>query len=104
MTRIPYGIKTATWEGWNSFPSDHTVLFFALATGIFFASRRAGVFMFIYVSAFIFLPRLYLGIHYPTDVLSGALVGISAGWVANRPAMAGFLSDWAFRWLDARPG
>jgi len=104
MTRIPYGIEAASWEGWNSFPSDHAVLFFGLATGIFFASRRVGVFTFIYLTAFICLPRLYLGIHYPTDILSGPLIGISAGWLANRPAIAEFLSDWAFRWLDARPG
>jgi undecaprenyl-diphosphatase len=63
--RIPYGIKAVSWEGLSSFPSDHAVLFFALATGIFFASRRTGWLMFIYVSALICLPRVYLGVHYP---------------------------------------
>ena len=38
--RVPYGGKPV-WEGPTSFPSDHAVLFFALAAGIFLATRRA---------------------------------------------------------------
>jgi undecaprenyl-diphosphatase len=102
--RIPYGIEVANWEGLNSFPSDHGVLFFALATGIFFASRRAGWLMFIYISAFICLPRIYLGIHYPTDVLAGAAIGLSTGWLVHLPAIRRPFTYWALRWLDARPG
>ena len=47
--RVPYGGKPG-WEGPASFPSDHAVLFFALAAGIFFASRRTGWFVVGYVS------------------------------------------------------
>jgi undecaprenyl-diphosphatase len=62
--RVPYGVSAAQWEGFSSFPSDHAVLFFALATGILFASRRAGWFTFVYVSVVICLPRLFIGEHY----------------------------------------
>lgn len=104
LTRIPYHIKAVEWEGWSSFPSDHAVLFFALATGIFFASRRIGWLMFIYVSAFICLPRVYIGVHYPTDILAGAAIGVSLGWLANLSTTRKVLTGWALRWLDSRPG
>lgn len=104
VIRIPYGIEAASWEGFNSFPSDHGVLFFALATGIYFASRRAGWLMFTYISLFICLPRIYLGIHYPTDVLAGAAIGLSIGWLVHLPAIRKPFTGWAQRWLDAKPG
>ena len=63
-------------EAWSSFPSDHAALFFSLATGGWLISRRVGVFCFIYVSLFVALPRAFLGLHYPTDLLVGALLGI----------------------------
>jgi undecaprenyl-diphosphatase len=102
--RIPYGIKAVSWEGLSSFPSDHAVLFFALATGIFFASRRTGWLMFIYVSALICLPRVYLGVHYPTDILAGAAIGVFTGWLLHLPAIQKPLTKWALQSLDARPG
>jgi hypothetical protein len=61
------------------------VLFFAMAAGIFIASRRAGWFALVYVSAFICLPRMYLGEHYATDILTGAAIGIIPVCLANLP-------------------
>jgi len=103
LFRVPYG-GTAKWEGASSFPSDHAVLFFALATGIFFASRRTGWFVFIYVSTVICLPRLFLAEHYATDILGGAAIGISMVWLANLPSIRKPLTSWALRWMDASPG
>jgi undecaprenyl-diphosphatase len=104
LFRAPFGADAAGWEGLSSFPSDHAVLFFALATGIFFASRRAGLFAFAYVSIIICLPRIFIGAHYTTDILGGAAIGISAAWLANLPAIRNPLTNWALRWLDVRPG
>lgn len=61
---------------WSSFPSDHAALFFAIATGICLISRITGFLLYLYVLIFIGLPRIYLGLHYPTDILAGALLGI----------------------------
>jgi membrane-associated phospholipid phosphatase len=60
----------------SSFPSDHAVMFFALATGIFLISKRVGLFSYLWVFFIICFPRIYLGLHYPTDILTGAVVGI----------------------------
>ncbi len=104
LFRVPYGVAAAEWEGFSSFPSDHAVLFFALATGIFLASRRAGWFTFVYVTIIICLPRIFIGEHYTTDILAGAAIGISMAWLANLPSIRKPLTSWAMQWLDARPG
>jgi undecaprenyl-diphosphatase len=87
--KIPSGVvierSSNTGHGWiNSFPSHHATMFYALATGIFLASRRLGCFAFIYVTFFIAFPRLYLGFHYPTDILAGATVGILTANLVNQ--------------------
>jgi undecaprenyl-diphosphatase len=63
-------------EEWSSFPSDHAVLVFALSTGIWSYSRRLGVFAFVWSATVVCGPRVYLGLHYLSDVLAGAAVGI----------------------------
>jgi undecaprenyl-diphosphatase len=87
--QIPSGVvldrSANAGHGWiNSFPSHHATMFYALATGIFLASRRLGCFAFVYVTLFIAFPRIYLGFHYPTDILGGAIVGISIANLVNR--------------------
>jgi len=103
LFRLPYG-QTPGWEGPSSFPSDHAVLFFALATGVFFASRRTGWFLFVYVSIVICLPRIYLAEHYATDILAGAAIGVFMTWLANTSRIRKPLTGWALRSLETRPG
>ncbi len=70
-------------SAWNSFPSDHSMLFFSLSTGLWMIDRRIGAFGFIWTMLIIDLPRLYLGIHYPSDVVAGAALGVLCmiGWI-----------------------
>jgi len=81
----------------SSFPSDHASLFFALSVGLCFLSLRAGIFAFLYTIVVICLPRIYLGLHYPTDLLAGAFIGGGSALLAcgtrlretiARPALA----------------
>jgi undecaprenyl-diphosphatase len=62
-----------------SMPSGHAALFFALATVVYFYNKKLGIFLF--VSTFLIsISRVFVGIHWPSDILAGALVGIFSGW------------------------
>ena len=65
-----------------SFPSGHTSFSFASAMAIFQYWKGRGVLAFI-VAALIGLSRLYLFVHFPTDVLVGAVIGIVSGALAG---------------------
>ncbi|MEC5215694.1 membrane-associated phospholipid phosphatase [Actimicrobium sp. GrIS 1.19] len=88
---------------WNSFPSDHAALFFSLAMGIFFISRGFGAFVFLYVFVVIAMPRVYLGLHYPTDIVAGAALGMaSVALCASRAALRS-VGDRCMRLLQQYP-
>lgn len=65
-----------------SFPSGHTYASFASATAILKNNRRLGIPAMI-LAALIAFSRLYLYVHYPTDVLCGILFGVLAGLAGN---------------------
>jgi undecaprenyl-diphosphatase len=102
--QIPYGLITSDFKGWgSSFPSDHAVLFFAIATGFMFISKKVGAFFLIYSLLIISLPRIYLGLHYPTDILMGAAIGIGFGWVTTKYFPQSRYCDSILHWSEARP-
>ena len=61
---------------WSSFPSDHAVLSFALAASLFRISPSVGILAFLHASIIICLPRAALGLHYPSDIVGGSIIGI----------------------------
>ena len=67
---------SASMSTGSSFPSDHAILFAAIVTGIFLVSRRLGVLAAAYATVFIAFPRVYLGLHYASDILVGAAIGV----------------------------
>jgi undecaprenyl-diphosphatase len=77
---LPYGSENMSLDKLSSFPSDHAVLFFAIATGLLLIARKAGILAFIYTTIFITFSRVYLCFHYATDVLAGALLGITISY------------------------
>lgn len=63
-----------------SFPSGHTFSSFAAATAIALGNKKLGILSFI-LAAFIGFSRLYLYVHFPTDVLGGMFFGILLGTI-----------------------
>lgn len=64
----------------TSFPSGHATLYFALATGIFILHPRLGKYYFV-LATLVALSRVILGVHYPRDIIAGALIGVVASLV-----------------------
>ncbi len=58
-----------------SFPSGHTASSFAAAFVYFFNDRRIGIPALV-LAALISFTRLYFGVHYPTDILGGIVLGL----------------------------
>ena len=63
-------------EASASFPSGHAVFFFALAMGVWFIHRRLGGYMLV-LAFFMSVARVITGVHWPADVLAGAIVGVA---------------------------
>jgi len=57
-----------------SFPSNSASVLFGLAWGIFFYNRKAGTIL-LAIAGIHGLSRIYVGVHYPLDILGGAALG-----------------------------
>lgn len=65
-----------------SFPSGHTAASFAAVAALMFAGEKKLWIPALVFAVFIAFSRLYLYVHYPTDILGGIAVGILAGYAA----------------------
>lgn len=63
-----------------SFPSGHAAFFFALAMAVYFYNKKWGAWFFLAV-ILISLGRIIAGVHYPADILGGAVVGILSAYM-----------------------
>jgi undecaprenyl-diphosphatase len=60
-----------------SFPSDHAIGAFVIATTIWLFRRKEGT-LWLALAACIAFSRIWTGVHYPSDVLAGALIGAAS--------------------------
>lgn len=72
-----------------SFPSGHTLASFEAATVLCIHSKKAGIPALI-LASLIAVSRMYLYVHYPTDVLVSVVLGIAFGFLGNRLVQKGF--------------
>ena len=77
---IDQQVKAGSW----SFPSGHTSSAFALATSLSIAYTKWYVIAPSYLwASSVGYSRMHLGVHYPSDVLAGALVGTGSAFLSN---------------------
>ncbi len=58
----------------GSFPSGHMTFLFPLATIIYFFNKKIGIAFFV-ASFFVGLARIFVGVHYPLDIIGGIIIG-----------------------------
>lgn len=69
---------------WSTFPSDHAVVAFALAAALVRLSPLVGLWAFAHAAVIISFPRIYYGLHHPSDVVAGALIGVALAILVAR--------------------
>lgn len=74
------------FENWSSFPSDTAAYIFAITTGFYLVSRWCGLLWAIF-GVLALTARVYFGIHFPSDVIVGGLIGIVVTIAINCRAM-----------------
>jgi undecaprenyl-diphosphatase len=81
-----------------SFPSGHAALAFSIATSLTMANPKWYVALPSYTWAgLVGYSRVYLGVHYPTDVLAGAVVGAGSAWLSCK------LNKWMHKSKTIKP-
>jgi undecaprenyl-diphosphatase len=66
-----------------SFPSGHTASSFCSASALYFSRTRLWIPALV-IASLIAFSRLYLYVHYPSDILAGAVIGILIGYAGFR--------------------
>lgn len=72
-------VRQLIFENEWSFPSGHSAFFFATATTIYFYNKKWGIGFFI-AALLMNISRIIAGVHYPSDILGGAIVGTLTGY------------------------
>ena len=80
---LTYHVDQLISENSPGFPSGHASFFFAFSAVVYAYDRRLGAVSFL-VSLLICLARIAAGVHYPSDILSGAILGSCIGWLCVR--------------------
>lgn len=67
----------------SSFPSGHTIFIFTLSALVFPRHKKLGIALFA-ISVIVGLARVFAGVHWPLDILFGAIFGIGSALLARR--------------------
>ncbi|HDR7778442.1 TPA: undecaprenyl-diphosphatase [Bacillus tropicus] len=74
FAELPHVNKLVDHAVDNSFPSDHTILFFSICFSFWLVRKKTG-WLWLILALCVAISRIWVGVHYPFDVAVGALVG-----------------------------
>lgn len=78
-------------ESDRSFPSGHTTSAMAMVTGLFCVTNKKVSWLAFFFAIFMGMSRIYLCVHYPTDVIGGLIIGAISG------VIGGLLVNWFYK-------
>jgi undecaprenyl-diphosphatase len=87
----------------TSLPAGHAAVYFALAIGLWTISVRLGIVGSLVAFFTICLPRIYIGLHYPGDILIGAGLGATTVGVINEIQRGRLVVQRGVAWAEIRP-
>lgn len=67
----------------SSFPSGNASFYFAMAMGVYFYNKKAGPAYFL-LAGLLGLARIFVSVHWPLDILAGAILGIATAYIVER--------------------
>jgi len=83
----PFAYRTVTLLFYrpsdSSFPSNPTSIGFCIATAVWLFNRKLGSVLYV-LASLLGLARLCGGVHYPSDIVGGAVIGILSAYVVVR--------------------
>ena len=77
---VTYQVHRLLSENEWSFPSGHSAFFFAMAMAIYFYNKKWGIGFFL-AAILMNISRIIAGVHYPTDIIGGAVIGMAAAYI-----------------------
>jgi len=101
--RLAFGVDPALLATSNSFPSGHAALFFALSVPLWIRSCWLGAASAVWILLVVCLPLLFLGDHWPSDMIAGAVIGIASMLLLYRLVGATRLPDRALHFSKTHP-
>jgi undecaprenyl-diphosphatase len=107
VTELPFPLELerthARLAELSAFPSDHAVMFAGLAAAVWGASRWGGVVVAVHALVVVLAPRLYLGLHWPSDLLVGAASAVFLVWGLGRPRLRDPVTRPILAWSERHP-
>jgi undecaprenyl-diphosphatase len=100
----PLGLRLEDYEwaqSWSSLPSDHAALFFAISFRLWLQDWRIGLAASLWTLFMICVPRVYTGLHYPSDIIAGVFLAIAVALAVYR--VPAWLTMPLLKWEQRKP-
>lgn len=83
-------------DGWSSFPSDHAVFAMSMSFSLYRINPIIGLLFAMHSVVVICFPRVVLGLHYPSDLFFGGLLGLLITYASIKSKLSHLIAESVF--------